>query len=396
MKEQLRSLVQVLIFSCLLFYCDSIFAQDLEIRHLDSENYPELSLVVSGLAEERMEMNEKNLKIFENEEEAKIHYIRHGYPLAFGLRIFSSPEFVSSSLGDSTVGELLVTYLNSTFSDIDYFFKKDIPQHSLYDALQLNLEKMGKRKWRKKWFTVLLLDKGDTGSDTPFETILGTIDFTNSPIFVLFQGDEVHEELNILTQKSQGAFFLFKDSEDLLKQLQNLNRLWRWGTEIRYQSPQKSKSAYREIKVAYSKQGEKEQILTESYEQKSDFGKGINWDNWPAMLAAVLLSIGAVILFFYWRSRRTDVNHVLPAITYVAPEVRKGKLKLRFNSPNKEMGARITISTLSGSPVKDFIYSGRKRSAKVVVSDLPEGIYTCMLSNAGLNSEKVEFRIHSS
>ena len=66
---------------------------------------------------------------------------------------------------------------------------------------------------------------------------------------------------------------------------------------------------------------------------------------------------------------------------------------MRFNSPNKEMGSRITIATAGGKPVKDFQFSGTRRRARIHVGDLSEGFYTCMLSNAGLNSEKVEFEI---
>lgn len=393
LKINIHSLFGALILFFLFLICHPLSAQKLEVREFYTENYPEVTLIISGNSDDRMKVDEKTLEIKENGIEGKLQYIRHGYPLAFGLRIFSSPKFVSRSLGDSTIGDLLISQLNSTFADIEYFFRKDIPQQSLYDALQLNLEKMGRRKRKKRWFTLLLLDEGDSGSDTPFETILSTVDFMNSPIFVLFKGNESNKELLALTEKSDGAFHLFNDPEELLEKLQELNRLWRWGTEIRYRSPERSRTEEREVKLSFENNEGKAQFLTESYKHKSDLTSAVDWNNWPAMLAAVLLSIGSVVLFFYWRSRRAEANHIYPAITYVAPQVKKGKLKLKFNSPNKNMSSRVTISTLSGKPVMDFHFSGTRRRAKVQVGDLPEGIYTCMLSNAGLNSEKIEFRI---
>ncbi|MDW3646284.1 MAG: hypothetical protein R8P61_04400 [Bacteroidia bacterium] len=393
MKAYLRRLDNPLILSFLLLFTISVSAQELEIRELDADNYPEVKLIISGPSDLRMMMEEQSLIILENKVEAQAHYIRHGHPLAFGLRIFSSPKFIGNTLGDSTVEDLLINYLNSNFADIDYFFRKDIPQHGLYDALQVNLERFGRRKYRKRWFTLLVLDEGDTGSSTPFETIMGTIDFMHSPIYILFQGKEADKELSQLAEKSGGGLFLFDGSEEMLDKLKELNRLWRWGTEIRYNSPQKSKTDLRTVSMSLKDKPELGQILVESYEQKSDLKGGIDWDNWPTMVLAVLLSIGAVVLFFVWRSRRADANHIYPAITYVAPQPKKGKLKVRFNSPNKEMGSRITIATAGGKPVKDFQFSGTRRRARIQVGELSEGFYTCMLSNAGLNSEKVEFEI---
>ena len=371
-----------------------VSAQKLEIRDLNAEKYPEISLVIAGPSELRSQLDEDNLQIFENEVLAEPQYIRGGYPLPFGLRIFTSPQIVTEEKGDSSLEDILIKYLDLNLPEVDYFLRKDIPQHSLYDALQLNLEKYGRRKYRKRWFTLLLLDEGDTGSQTPFETILGTVDLLKTPIYILFKGKRVDKELKQLAEKGDGGIFLFKDSEDLLDRLTELNRLWRWGTEIRYISPQKSKSDLREVRLNLKSNAEWGQFLTQSYEHPKDIVGEIDWNNWPIMLLAVLLSIGAVVLFFYWRSRRTDARHIYPAVTYVSPQVKKGKLKIRFNSPNKEMGARITIATAGGKPVKDFVYKGTRRRAKVNVSDLSDGFYTCMLSNAGLNSEKVGFEIY--
>lgn len=393
MKINFNSFFDALILLVLFFLYLPLSAQKLEVRDVYAEKYPEISLVISGDPEERMKIDEESLELTENGIEGKLQYIRHGYPLSFGLRIFSSPKFVGTSLGDSTLGDLLITHLNSTFSDIDYFFRKDIPQQSLYDALQLNLERMGNRRRKKRWFTLLLLDEGDKGSDTPFETILSTVDFLKSPIFVLFKGNESHEELEALAEKSDGVFYQFDNPEELLERLQELNRLWRWGTEIRYVSPERSRVDERKVELRFEGKDGARQKLTESYAHTSDLTSQIDWNNWPAMLLAVLFSIGAILLFFYWRSRRAEANHIYPAITYVAPNIRKGKLKIKFNSPNKSMTSRVTISTLSGKPVKDFHFSGTRRRARVFVNDLPGGTYTCMLSNAGLNSEKVEFEV---
>ncbi|MEM6802684.1 MAG: hypothetical protein AAF696_14845 [Bacteroidota bacterium] len=371
-----------------------VSAQKLEIRDLNAERYPEISLIISGPSELRSKLDEENLQIFENEVLAEPQYIRGGYPLPFGLRIISSPQIASEEQADSSFEEILIKYFDQHLPEVEYFLRKDIPQNSLYDALQLDLEKYGQRKYRKRWFSLLLLDEGDTGSNTPFETLLGTVDLLKTPIYILYKGKRIDKELQQLSEKGNGSIFLFEDSEELLDRLKELNRLLRWGTEIRYISPQKSKSDLREVTLSLDAETEWGQILSQSYEHPKDIVGEIDWNNWPVMLLAVLLSIGAVALFFYWRSRKTDARHIYPAVTFVSPQAKKGKLKIRFNSPNKEMGARITIATAGGKPVKDFVYKGTRRRAKVNVSELPDGFYTCMLSNAGLNSEKVSFEIH--
>ena len=69
---------------------------------------------------------------------------------------------------------------------------------------------------------------------------------------------------------------------------------------------------------------------------------------------------------------------------------KKGKIRANINVPERKKPAKFTLHNPSGTPIKDQVVSGTKRSLVMDVSDLRDGVYLCTLSNAGMTSEARE------
>lgn len=107
-----------------------------------------------------------------------------------------------------------------------------------------------------------------------------------------------------------------------------------------------------------------------------------------AVLGLLLLGLLARIL-----RRRADANLIVPTITKIPEEVSKNSMRIRMAIPHKDKPAKFTIYSQGGKPIKDFIFKGTRRRARIRVKDLPDGTYLCNLANAGHRSEDRSFRI---
>lgn len=119
----------------------------------------------------------------------------------------------------------------------------------------------------------------------------------------------------------------------------------------------------------------------------------------PAWVWYIVGGVGAlVILGLLWRSVRfrTSRNLVQPAITDLAYDAKRKRVKAKIDIPQRKKPAKFTLHNHSGTPIRDRIIPGTSRRVVLDVSDIGEGIYLCSLSNAGQTSEMREFVLGSS
>ena len=278
-------------------------------------------------------------------------------------------------------------------------------QRMTYDALQQSLEALGPHKGRK---VLLLISSGeDTGSSTPVSTVSGSAQLMRIPIFTIQPHSTRSEKLEKLTQDSGGRMIYVDSPGELSEKLMDLGDELQKVIQLQYRSPDLSQQIKRSLSIHW--QHESEKLSMRSAYRRPATTMALPSDNKNistepflttsgrspilrilGMVLAVLISLGLVIAFIRWRSGGGDSRQIVPAITYIDQEIRKGKINVKFNVPIRNKPARITLITQQGRPVKDFVFSGKKKQARLDVSDVPDGIYICTLTNAGMISEQAE------
>ena len=274
-----------------------------------------------------------------------------------------------------------------------------------FDALQQSLEALGPHKGRK---IILLISSGeDNASTTPISTVSGSAQLMQIPVYAIQAQSARSPELEKLTRDSGGRVIYADSPESFGEELAELGEEFQRVIQLRYQSPDFSQQIKRSLRVNW--RHESGQInMRAAYRRpagtvlRPQDSKPIlsdplvpNTGRSPllkvlGMILAVLVSLALVVAFIRWRQGAGDRGQIVPAITFIDSEIKKGKVNVKFNVPIRNKPARITLITQQGRPVKDFVFSGKKRQARLDVSDVPDGIYICTLTNAGMISEKTE------
>jgi len=109
-----------------------------------------------------------------------------------------------------------------------------------------------------------------------------------------------------------------------------------------------------------------------------------------AALGALLVLL---ILMIRWVRRKADADLIVPAITKMPEEVVKNSMRVRMASPYKDKPSKFTIYSAGGKPIKDFVFKGTQRRARIKLKELPNGTYKCDLANGGQLSESRTFRL---
>ncbi|MEL6676022.1 MAG: hypothetical protein AAFR61_27690 [Bacteroidota bacterium] len=276
---------------------------------------------------------------------------------------------------------------------------------AFYDALQQGLEGLVPHGGQKA--IVGIISGEDDRSETPFRTLAGSAKVLKIPFYLFVISDQTYPKLEDLAHQSGGSLTYLEEGSQLEPYLLALSKHLQNVYEIRYLSSDEPDRA-RKLDIAYQKnpdarlnwtahykfsgQGEGTPALAASEESGGNLRlPPKSWIN----IAIVVLMASLVLGLFLRRLRRQGhvSNQIVPAITEVDEKIRRGKVKIQMNVPQPRHPARVTVTTMNGRPVKDYILSGRKRKAKLDVSDLPDGIYFLTLANKGLNSEPVEMVI---
>jgi hypothetical protein len=111
-------------------------------------------------------------------------------------------------------------------------------------------------------------------------------------------------------------------------------------------------------------------------------------------LAMVLVSGVLYALAMYYRDRAVAAP-VIPVILELSYDMKRDRLKVKYNVPNRSQPVKFTIYSESGAPVVDAVLSGKKTQALVNISAIPNGQYVCDISNAGITSETRKMTWHN-
>jgi hypothetical protein len=103
-------------------------------------------------------------------------------------------------------------------------------------------------------------------------------------------------------------------------------------------------------------------------------------------LGCLLMLLGTWLLIKRLRLK-TSRNLVQPAITALIYDSKRKKIKAQIDIPMRKNPAKFTLHNSTGTPIRDRIVPGTRRSVSMDVSDLREGVYLVSLSNAGMTSE---------
>ncbi len=112
--------------------------------------------------------------------------------------------------------------------------------------------------------------------------------------------------------------------------------------------------------------------------------------NWLLFAVPIIFGLAALIYLARYFMFRTSKGTVAPGITQLEYNAKKHELLAQVNIPIRTKPAKFTLHNHSGTPVRDQIISGTTRRVKMDLDGLPEGIYKCSLSNAGMTSEQQE------
>ena len=270
-----------------------------------------------------------------------------------------------------------------------------------YDALQLGIEALLPHNGRK--IVVALVAGKDNGSDTPLETILQSSDILDIPIYIIGVGEVDEDHMQKIAKKTGGSFNYARSAEELEQIFLELSKDLQEVYELKYRSPviDPKINNRRSIRVYFEEGSQDEFSLKNSYRIPIIDKEGISSNipstpkerNYLGMIAGVLVCLLLLGGFIWWKRKTGDAGLIVPAITQMIIHPKRPELKANVNIPLRDRPARFTIYSGSGSPIRDFVFSGGKRKVKVDISGLDDGIYYCVLSNGGLDSEKKELII---
>ena len=395
------------------------------IKSVIPDSFPEVVLVLKG--EHQLNTNKDAIEVYEND--VKINEIQfEGDRLNHQLKVailFDCSEAVKNELdyakngaskfmkslkypGDSLIlvnygADVSNTDLNDNVEVMEMIMGSLESQEErvLYDALQVGIEALLPHSGRK--IIVALVGGKDNGSETPLQTILQSADILDIPLYLIGLG-EVNKEVLTKMAKTTGGEFLYAESpediEGIYTQIsENLQEVY----ELTYLSPDTEikPGDRRTIKVVIN-QGE-EEISTktsfripviENEQPIEDYPIAVQTKkNYLGVIIAVIVLAFIFVGIVWWRRQKDAIGLIVPAITEIVQNPKKPEIRARVNIPLKDRPARFTIYSSSGVPIKDFVFSGGKRKVKIDISSLSDGIYYCVLSNGGLDSERKEMLI---
>lgn len=278
-------------------------------------------------------------------------------------------------------------------------------ERAIYDALQTGLETLLPHNGRK--IIVAIVGGDDSASDTPPGTVTLTANILKIPIHIIAFEEVSDTNLEEICKNSGGSYTRISSPFQLDAAISDLSeRIQRVG-ELTYISPDSVKinSRKRSVNIEFTPVDFPTQKLNTSYKLTSpDSDKAGNRENdegnpLPSerksplvMTIAIIISLGLVTGFIYWRNRRNDPDQVVPAITQI-DQGNPGNRIIRVfvNVPMRNHPVKFTIYSSSGAPILSQIYPGTKKKLTVDIHQLQVGVYSCSITNCGIESEKKEF-----
>ena len=440
-------MARVIFITFLLSVFGGIFPTSLAQSYLDEwdnpdivavipDHFPEISVLLNGSDDQLRLVDKDAFELEENGEGVALTSVHEGM-LNHALNV----ALVFDHSGEMTLDELefareaALSFINTlrvgadsvmlvTFSSgvdnhtdlTDLSYNKQVldiilsgiepgGQRTTYDAVQQSLEALGHHEGRK--ITLLISSGKDSGSSTPLSTVSGSSQLMRIPIYAIQPHPGKSNDLEKLAEDSGGKMIYADSYEDLQEKLVILGEELHQVLQIRYRSPDVSQQIKRSLTVNW-KHNSGPYSMRATYRRPAGNMPSAEIENHiqvedlspvetrspllriAGMVLAIIVSLGLVIAFIRWRSGVGDRGQIVPAITFIDTEVKKGKIYVKFNVPIRNKPARITLITQQGRPVKDFVFSGKKRQAKLDVSDVSDGIYLCTLTNAGMISEQTE------
>ncbi|MEM6343066.1 MAG: vWA domain-containing protein [Bacteroidota bacterium] len=112
--------------------------------------------------------------------------------------------------------------------------------------------------------------------------------------------------------------------------------------------------------------------------------------DWIYLAIPIIIGLAVLIYLARYFMFRTSKGTVAPGITQLQYNAKKHELLAQVNIPIRTKPAKFTLHNHSGTPVRDQIISGTSRRVKMDLDGLPQGVYKCSLSNAGMTSEHQE------
>ena len=420
----------------------SVFAQDnahpdsakLSVKSIIPDSFPEVVLILNG--DRQIQTDTAFIQVYENDKKVndiQFESNRLNHKLKVAILFDCSEKMESESEEDYSasmsygkegikafMGSLkfpgdsiiMVNYaatisntdLNDNLTVMEMILGSLEPEKEgrvFYDALQLGIEALNPYSGRK---IIVAMARGeDQGSETPLETITQSADILDIPLYIIGVGEIDKNHFEKVARKTGGDFFYAESPEELEDIYLNLSSYLQEVYELTYTSPNANiKSGdRRSVKIVFD-QGEEKFSLNTSFRIPiienprtvddipvvPETGK-----SYLGMILALIFLILAGVGLVWWKRRSDAIGLIVPAITEVALNPKKPELKAWVNIPQRDRPARFTIFSASGVPKKDFVFSGSKRRVKVDISSLEDGVYFCVLSNGGLDSERKEIVI---
>ncbi|RMG16931.1 MAG: VWA domain-containing protein, partial [Bacteroidetes bacterium] len=261
---------------------------------------------------------------------------------------------------------------------------------ALYDAMLQALQVL--QYYPTGQTSLLVLTTGESGASTHTpDSLLQLLTHLQIPIYLAQLEPQPDSLLLQLAQNSGGQYLLAESPEALTDFFEQLLRPRQLMYELTYLSPApQPDTSLRSIQLSLKLPHVFVEDGMAGYRMidPASLPASPAFD-WQALAREHALLIGggllALLLLFLllrWIRKRADANLIEPAIVKMPEEVNKNVMRIRMAIPYKNKPAKFTIYSAGGKPVKDFIFKGTKRRARIRLKDLPDGTYKCDLSNA--------------